>query len=191
MPNMSEKYKVVLSPEQRADLSKVVRQSSAGAARLRWARILLMADEGHPEGRRRDWEIAEAVGLSERQVVRVRQKFVREGTAATLVRSTRSDAGSQRALDGKAEAHLITLACSTPPEGRDRWTLQLLCDALCRLEVVPSVCCETVRQALKKTNFNLGKPSAFASRKPIGRGSSRTWKKSSTSIKKRTTKSIR
>lgn len=150
-----------------------------------------MSDEGHVDGQRYDWEIAEAVGLSERQVVRVRQKFVRQGTAATLVRATRSDAGSQRVLDGKAEALLITLACSTPPEGRDGWTLQLLCDELRRLHIVPSVCCETIRRALKKTNFSLGKPSGFASRKPIALGSSRTWKKSSTSIKRRTTNSIR
>jgi hypothetical protein len=168
-----------------------VRQSSAGVAQVRWARILLMADEAHPEGRRRDWEIAEAVGISERQVVRIRQKFVREGADATLMRSTRSDAGSQKALDGKAEAHLVSLACSTPPEGRDRWTLELLVDELCRLQVVQSICRETVRKALKKTNCSLGSRSGSAFPRRIARGSSRGWKQSSTSTKKRTTTSAR
>lgn len=188
---MSEKHKVKLSATAREKLEAIVRQSSAGVARVRWARILLMADEAHPEGRRRDWEIAEAVGISERQVVRIRQKFVREGAEATLTRSTRSDAGSQKALDGKAEAHLVRLACSTPPAGRDRWTLELLVDELCRLQVVQSVCRETVRQALKKTNCSLGSRSDSASPSRTAPGSSREWKPSWTSTKTRTTKRIR
>lgn len=188
---MSEKYKVKLSAAARENLEGVVRQSSAGVAQVRWARILLMADEAHPEGRRRDWEIAEAVGISERQVVRIRQKFVREGAEATLTRSTRSDAGSQKALDGKAEAHLVSLACSTPPEGRERWTLELLVDELCRLQVVQSICRETVRKALKKTKCSLGNRSGSAFPRRIARGSSREWKRSSTSTKKCTTTSTR
>jgi len=188
---MPEKYKVELSAVARRELEAVVRQSSAGVARVRWARILLMADEAHAEGRRCDWEIAEAVGISERQVVRIRQKFVREGALATLTRSTRSDAGSQKTLDGKAEAHLVRLACSTPPEGRDRWTLELLVDGLCRLQVVQSVCRETVRQALKKTHCSLGSPSGSASPRQTARDSSRGWKWSSTSTRKRTTSNTR
>lgn len=188
---MAEKYKVKLSSVARRELEAVARQSSAGVARVRWARILLMADEAHPEGRRCDWEIAEAVGISERQVVRIRQKFVRQGASATLTRSTRSDAGTQKALDGKAEAHLVCLACSTPPEGRDRWTLELLVDELCRLQVVQSVCRETVRKVLKKTNCSLGSRSDSASPSRTAHGSSREWKQSSTSMKKRTTKSTR
>ncbi len=177
---MAEKYKVNLSAQDRAELASVVRQTSAGVARVRWAKILLLADQAHPDGRRRDWEIAEAVGLSERQVVRIRQKFVREGAAATLTRATRSDAGSQRVLDGSAEAHLIHLACSTPPDGRDHWTLELLCDELCRLQVVRSACRETVRRMLKKTSSSPGGPSGSASRPRIAPGSSRGWKRSST-----------
>ena len=188
---MLEKYKVKLSAATRRELESVVRQSSAGVSRVRWARILLMADEVHPEGRRCDWEIAEAVGISERQVVRIRQKFVRSGTEATLTRSTRSDAGSQKALDGKAEAQLVLLACSTPPEGRDRWTLTLLVDELCRLQVVQSISRETVRKALKKTNCSHGSRSGSVSPQRTARDSSRGWKRSSTSTKKRTTKSIR
>jgi hypothetical protein len=191
MPTMSDKCKVKLSAVARKELESVVRQSSAGVARVRWARILLMADEAHPEGRRRDWEIAEAVGISERQVVRIRQKFVREGAEATLQRSTRCDAGSQKALDGKAEAHLVRLACSTPPEGRDRWTLELLVDELCRLQVVQSVSRETVRQSLKKMNYSPGNRNGFAFPKRTARASSPGWKRSSTSTKKRSTTGIR
>lgn len=178
------KYQVLLSPEVRAELTAMARKTSAGAAKIRRAKILLLADEAHPDGGQADWEIADEVGLSERQVVRIRQKFVKAGVQSTLTRAPRSDAGTSLAIDGRAEAHLVTISCSTPPEGRDHWTLELLCTELKRLEIVRSVCCETVRKVLKKTNFSLGKPNGSASRKPIGRDLSHGWKKSSTSIKK-------
>ena len=191
MPGSRIKIKLVLSAEERAELEAIARKTSAGVARVRRAKILLMADEGHPDGGYPDWEIAEEVGLCERQVVRVRQKFVREGLQATLTRVPRSDSGTQRAIDGKAEAHLVTIACSTPPEGCDHWTLQMLCDELKRMKLVRHVCRETARRSLKKINSSLGKPSGSALPKRTGRGSSRGWKKSSMSTKKRTTRSTR
>lgn len=187
MPDLSKKYKVVLSPELRAELQAIARKTSAGVAQVRRAKILLMADEVHPDGGYSDKQIAEEVGLCERQVVRIRQRFVKSGVPPALTRATRRDAGTRRVFDGKAEAHLVTIACSTPPEGRDHWTLQLLCDELKRLHIIRSVCRETVRQVLKKTNYGLGKPNASASRKPTGPASSRGWRKSSTSTKRRST----
>lgn len=191
MSNSPLKFQVLLSPEMRTELEAVVRQSSAGMAKVRRAKILLLADEASPEGCWSDAEISDEVGLCERQVVRIRQKFVKSGVPATLVRATRSDAGVRRAIDGVAEAQLVSIACSTPPAGRDYWTLQMLCDELQRLKIVKSVCCETVRQVLKKTGCNLGPSTASASPKRIERGSSRGWKKSSTSIKKRMTSGVR
>jgi hypothetical protein len=123
--------------------------------------------------------------------VRIRQKYVKSGVQPTLTRVTRSDSGIRRAIDGRAEAQLITIACSTPPEGRDHWTLQMLCDEMQRLSVVKSVCCETVRQVLKKTDCGLGNQSDSASRKRTDHDSSRGWKKSSMSTKKRTMRSAR
>ena len=79
MPNRSKKLKVCLSTEYREELEGICRRQSVAAAKVRRARVLLMSDEDHPDGRRRDWEIAEVVGISERQVVRIRQQFVREG----------------------------------------------------------------------------------------------------------------
>jgi hypothetical protein len=191
MPDLSKKFRVLLTPEMRAEFEAIVRKKSLGAAKIRRATVLLMADEAHPEGGLHDWEIAEQVGLCERQIVRIRQKFVKAGPQSTLTRAIRCDAGVRRALDGRAEAHLITIACSTAPEGRDHWTLQMLCDELKRLKIVKSVCCETVRQVLKKTNCVLGPPNASASPKRIARDSSRGWKKSSTSTRRRTTTAAR
>ncbi len=188
MPNTNAKYKVRLSKEQRTELESICRLQSVGASKLRRARILLLADEASPEGRRPDWHIAEVVGLSERQVVRIRQQFVREGTAV-LERKPR--AGNAPKLDGKAEAQLVTLCCSAPPDGQQRWTLQLLCDEMSRLQIVESVCRETVRRCLKKTNSSRGAANDSAFPRRIERGSSRRWRRFSTSMSRSTTKSIR
>lgn len=191
MPNLSAKHKVELTAEQRSELEQLTRQASVGVAKKRWATILLLADESHPDGRRTDEEISNEVGVSVRQLERIRKKYVLHGQNATLVRITRSDAGVPKVLDGKAEAHLVTLCCSTPPEGHARWTLRLLCDELVRLQVVASVCPETVRVCLKKTNCNLGSRNGSASPQPTDRVSSRPWRKSSTPTRPRTTRKTR
>ena len=191
MPQTNQKVEVVLDNQTRAELEALVRVGSAPARKVRQARVLLLADEDRREGRRPDWYIAECVGISLRQIVRIRQQFMREGLAPVLHRKTRSDAGIPQKMDGRVEAKLIALCCSAPPKGRQRWTMQLLADELCRLRVVVSVCEETVRKCLKKTGFNLGEPNASASRSETAPASSRKWKKSSTSITKLTPRTRR
>lgn len=156
------------------------------ASQLRRATLLLLADESQGASLC-DRLIAERVGLCERQVVRIRQKYVRDGLSATLSRKVRATPPTPPKLDGQAEAQLVALCCSTPPEGRQRWTLQLLADELGRLEVVASVSPETVRKCLKKTASSRGPASGSASPRATGRGLSPTWKKSSTSTAKHTT----
>lgn len=190
MPNPREKLRVFLSAEQREALETLCRRQSVGAAKVRRARILLMSDESQPEGSRPDHEIADVVGLCERQVVRIRQKFVREGEQISMIDRRPRPAGP-RMLDGKGEATLVTICCSDPPAGRDRWTLQLLCNELARLKIVRSICPETVRQVLKKTNLSLGYPRDSVSRIRTARVSSRGWKKSSMSTTKSTTSGTR
>jgi hypothetical protein len=191
MPKSTAKYKVVLTADQRADLERMTRQRSIGVAKKRWASILLLADEAHPDGQHTDEQIAAEVGVSVRQLERIRKKFVLGGMDSTLVRATRSDAGVPKVFDGPAEAHLVTLCCSDPPDGRDHWTLQLLCDELARLKIVTSVCPETVRTCLKKTNCSRGRPSDSASPRTTGRDSSPRWRPSSTSTKPPTTRIAR
>jgi transposase len=147
MPNT--KLRVHLSTKQRTELQAICGRHSVAAAKVRRARVLLMSNEDDPEARRRDWEIAEAVGVSERQVARIRQQFVREGKV-DLERKPRPTVAGK--LDGKAEAQLTIICCSDAPDGRSKWTLQLLCDELARLKIVGSVSRETVRQCLKKMN---------------------------------------
>ena len=87
MPDHVIKHQVTLTAEQRADLERLTRQTSVGVAKKRWATILLLADDAHPDGRHTDEQIATEVGLSVRQLERVRKRFVREGMGATLVRA--------------------------------------------------------------------------------------------------------
>jgi len=89
-------------------------------------------------------------------VYRVRKRFAQEGLDSALTRKARPSPPRERKLDGRAEAYLVALACSPPPAGHTRWTLRLLADKLIELEVVDTVCHETVRQVLKKTNLSRG-----------------------------------
>lgn len=191
MPQTNRKVEVVLDDDVRKALEALVRSGSEPAAKVRKARVLLLADEDRREGRRPDWYISELVGISERQICRIRQQFAREGLDSILIRKKRSDAGIPTKLDGEAEAQLVALCCSEPPVGHQRWTLQLLVDELCRLKVVVSVCPETVRTCLKKIASSRGKRSVSASRRKTVLALWPTWKKSSTSTAKRMTKSIR
>jgi transposase len=123
---------------------------------LNRARILLKADVGEhvAEEILIDKEIAGMLETSTATVQRVRERFCRQGLDAALERSL-PDRVYERSLDRRAEARLIALACSEPPEGRDRWSLRLLADKAVELGVVHSVSHETLRKTLKKTNSNL------------------------------------
>lgn len=191
MAQPNTKVEVILNDEQRQELEALARNGTASARCVRQARILLMADEDRREGRNPDWYISQYVGVSERHVCRIRQRFVREGLKSTIERKIRSDAGLPQKMDGKIEAQLVTLCCSEPPAGQQRWTLQLLVDELCRLKVVSSVCRETVRKTLKKIASNRGKRNASAFRKPTVPDSLRIWSESLMFTTKSTTKRTR
>jgi transposase len=147
-----KKYIVTLIAEERHGLLDLIAAGKAAAQKLAHARILLKADaaEGGPAWR--DYRIAEALEVGVATVERVRQRFVERGLEAALVRKKQARPSRERALDGRAEAKLIALACSQPPDGRKAWTMRLLADKLVELEVVPSISDETVRRALKRAN---------------------------------------
>ena len=188
MAQQVRKWVIELTDEQRSEAEQVTRSQKASTLTSRRAQVLLLADANHADGRRTDETIAVMVGMTRRQVQRIRMKCAQEGLSKTLRRQVRSNAGTPKTLDGQAEAQLVTLCCSTPPAGRQRWTLQLLVDELCRLKVVGTVCRETIRQSLKKIASSPGKRNASASRRKTSPVSLRTWNKSSTSTINTTTK---
>ena len=156
MPKSNQKVVVELSASQRKHLEQVWRSQSEPISKVRRARVLLLADEDRTQGHRPDWYIAEELGISERHISRIRKQFAGNGMETTIARKKRSDAETSKTFDGTAEAKLVTLCCSDPPKGQQRWTLKLLADELCRLKIVASVCPETVRRSLKKTGSSLG-----------------------------------
>jgi transposase len=147
-----KKYRVTLTAEERQGLQEMIAAGKAAAQKLAHARILLKADAAPGGPSWTDERIAEAVEVSLATVERVRQRFVEQGFEAALVRKPQARPSRQRRLDGRAEARLVAVACSKPPEGRDEWTMQLLADKLVELEVVDAISDETVRRTLQKTS---------------------------------------
>lgn len=145
-----KKYIVRLSKDERRELEMLVGKGKAAAYKIRHANILLKVDAEGPAWT--DEQAAGAFGCHVNTARNVRQRFVEEGLSAALERKKQCSLSRQRVLDGAGEARLIALACSQPPDGRDRWTLQLLADQLVTLSIVESISDQTVRRTLKKTN---------------------------------------
>jgi transposase len=151
-----KKYLVTLTAEERQALHGLTAAGKASAGKLAHARILLKADQADGGPAWPDERIAEALDLGLSTIARVRQRFVEQGPEAALGRKQQDRPSRPRQLDGRAEARLIALACSAPPEGRQEWTMQLLADQLVELRIVEAVSDETVRRVLKKTRSSRG-----------------------------------
>ena len=134
---------VTLTPSDRGQFEAMVSKGKGAACRIKHANILLASDENGPI--MKDEAIATALRCHRDTVANVRQRFVEQGLDAALDRKKRESPAVARKLDGRGEAKLISIACSTPPEGRAKWTMQMLADKLVILDVVESISDETVR----------------------------------------------
>ena len=154
-PTTVKKYHVTLTDDERTTLRDLLSAGKAPARALTHARILLKADESPDSPAWSDEDIRQALDVGLSTVARVRERFVELGFEAALERR-KPRREYAHLVDGECEAHLIALACSAPPQGRQRWTLRLLADKLVEREYIDSISHETVRQVLKKTNSSLG-----------------------------------
>jgi DNA-binding MarR family transcriptional regulator len=148
----AKRYFVNLTQKEKEELQTLISSGKSKARVQTRARILLLCDE-HPKWS--DKKIAEVLLCSVPTVERIRKRCVEESFENTLYDKKRNRV-YERKLDAVGEAHLITLACSNPPEGRSSWTMQLLADKLVELGIVDSISDETVRRTLKKMKLNLG-----------------------------------
>jgi transposase len=146
---MYKKYVVRLTEKERSQLETLVRRGRAHTRKLLYARILLKADADGPD-RWTDERIADAFEVSTATVARERRRFCEEGLEVALM-PKKPGRPRRRVLDGRAEAHLVALSCSEPPEGRERWSMRLLADRMVELGHVEALSHETVRRTLKKT----------------------------------------
>src|SRR5258708_9201184 len=149
---MNEKrYPVHLSAEQRQELQQLIHTGKATAHQQMAARVLLKADESN-ERQSSSSPIAQAVDISARTVIRIKQRFVQQGLQAAPSGNYPQARPLRRKVDGRVEAHLIALACGPAPLGHRRWTMQLLADRVVDLGFVDQISDETIRLALKKMN---------------------------------------
>ena len=160
--------KVFLSQVQRKRLEVISRNGQAPVKKVLHAQVILMSDEGKEAQRKwTDIEIAEALNLHVNSVGRIRKRFLDKGEVPALERKVRRSPPVDPIVDGQTEAHIIALCCSDPPEGRDYWSVRLLTKELKRRTIVTEISRETVRRTLKKTNYDRGKRTAFASHSGI------------------------
>ena len=152
---MNHKYIVQLTDEEREALRALVQKGQTQGYRIKHAQILMKLDE-IPENQ--EWtydKIKEAYHATPHTISQIAKRFVTGGMEAALGR--KEQVNRHKKIDGRVEAHIIAIACSEAPEGRERWTLQLIADELVRLGVVESISDTAVMDTLKKTNLSLGK----------------------------------
>ena len=149
-----KQYIVELTSEERSGLKDIVKAERMAAHKRRHARILLKADQGPQGPAWKDADIANAFDCTIKSVERLRKRLVENGLETAMDHGNR---GSYRAkkLDGVAEAHLIATACSSAPQGRNRWTVRLLAEQMVALGFVDSCSKSTVHNTLKKMNLSL------------------------------------
>jgi transposase len=148
-----KRYRVTLTGEERERLEALTRKGTASVRMVRRAQVLLLAAE-----ERRDEDVARALQVGVATVERLRRRFVEEGLEAALRERPRP--GARPKLGPKERAFVVALACTTPPEGRARWTMQLLADRVVELELVPDITDEAIRRLLKRTSSSPGSRSS-------------------------------
>lgn len=147
------RYIVTLTEEEKQELKLLVQKGGKGY-RIKHAQILLKLDQ-KPENKTWTYDrIKDAYGASRNTIAGVAKRFIMEGMEAALGRKEQKN--RHRKVTGDVEARICTIACSDPPEGVSRWTMQAIADELIRLEVVDYITDSTVCEVMKKTKLSRG-----------------------------------
>lgn len=157
---MNKLYTVQLSDEQSSQLERLISAGTHKSRVLARARVLLLAQQGLS-----DAQIVQALQLGPATVARVRKHFVSEGFERALYGKV--SPGRPIRITGEVEAKLVMLACSTPPAGRARWTLQLLAGKMVEFHYIDTISDQQVHNMLKKTGLSPGARSSGASPRPM------------------------
>jgi len=152
---MGVKYIVELTVSEREYLQRIINVGKTQGYRIRHAQIILALDKGETKESWSYEEISRAYRVNESTITQIAKRFVNEGLEAALGRKEQEN--RHRKIDGEVEARIVATACSEPPEGQERWTLQLIADEIVRLEVVESISATAIGTTLKKTNLSHGK----------------------------------
>lgn len=147
---------IYLSAEQRAELMAFAKNGVHNAHLITRAKTILALDRTDKKDHLRIGRISEQVGLSRKAVYDIHAAFIAsESVTAFLQRKKRKTPPVPAKITGEVEAHIITLACSEPPQGYARWTLKLLASKIVELSIVDELSAKSVERVLKKHNLSL------------------------------------
>lgn len=149
----NKRYIVELPREEREQLQALLKKKRLATKKRKRAQVLLKVDEGEDGPGWSHAQAADAFDVHVNTVTSVAKKLVEDGLEAAITRKKHSRPGRKAVISDQAEETLVALATGKPPEGHAHWTLRLLADRLVELQVVDTVCYETVRKALKKTGL--------------------------------------
>ena len=152
---MAPRYRIMLDADERENLEKLTKSGKRAARVVLRARALLLLDVGELGPGWKVARVAEAVGLSTRSLENLKRRVGEVGPLDAIERKPRESPPREVKFGGEFEARLLALACSSPPDGRSRWTVRLLAEKLVELRIVPSVSAMTVHNTLKKMNLSL------------------------------------
>lgn len=145
---MRKKIQIRLKAKDRKRLQEIVKRGEAKARKITRCHILLLSDKKESNGK-----ISRTLDIALLTIRRIQQRYVEGGVESAIEERARS--GKPPKFSGKQQAKITALACSTPPEGRSRWTLRLLADKVVELELVDDISHKSVGEILKKTNSSL------------------------------------
>jgi len=150
---MAERYRLKITEEEQTYLLGIISKKKASAKRVVRSQVLLaIAENGLNKD---DGDVSKLYGLSTKSIERLRKRCCQEGLPVALEGKKR-EVFKEKKLTGEVEAKLSMLACSTPPEGHERWTLQLLADSMIALNYIDAISHTSVGVLLKKMNLNPG-----------------------------------
>lgn len=148
------KHLVQLLPSERKYLEHHTKTGDWTPRQVMRAKILLLADIDGPDVLL-DEEICERIGCSLSTVCNRRKRFAQTGSVEDVI-FDKPRAGRPTIIDGAIDAHMTTIACSTPPDGHAKWTLRLIKDRMVSLKIIDNISHTTVANTLKKKKSNLG-----------------------------------
>ena len=150
---MTKRKHINLKEQEREELEQLIKTGQQANRVNTRARTLLLLDRSQGKERKIK-EVVETGMVSQRTVCNIKKRYYEGGLQRALYDLPRP--GAKPKIDGSMEAHLITLACSEPPDGRAQWTLRLLADRMLELEIIETISHVTVGKTLKKTNSSRG-----------------------------------
>ena len=145
---MRKKTQIHLKVKDRKELNEIVKKGETKARKITRCHVLLLSDKKESNGK-----ISRILNIAMLTIRRIQQRYVEGGLKTAIEERARS--GKPPKFSGKQQAKITTLVCSTPPEGRSRWTLRLLADKIIELELVANISHKSVGEILKKMNLSL------------------------------------